>query len=420
MTTVVTLTIAGLCATIERASICPQGLRRADPPVSQDGRVPITPLPLPPGPAALEALPALELALTGTAPIHPHAPSETPTLPDGPLPDDLAVAIATSGSTGTPKLSLLTAAGLIASADATAERLGGHGQWLLALPAHHIAGLQVLLRSIAAGTTPVALDPATVTPFALVEATAGMHAERRYTSLVPTLLARLIEDPLGLEALRRFDAILVGGAATPQALLNRARSEGVRVVTTYGMSETGGGCVYNGAPLKGVAVRADGGGALEIGGPMVAHGYLGLETDAFVTEGGQRWFRTQDLGTVDGEGRVSVIGRADDLINTGGLKIAPRVVEEAVRSHIPAVTDAVVVGVPDQQWGQAVALAVVTSPGGPALGPVPDAGVAEIREMLRPHLDAAALPRRVQVIAEMPMRGPGKPDRTAVARLLGG
>lgn len=382
--------------------------------------MPITPLPLPPGPAALEALPSLEQALTGTAPIHPHAPGETPSLPEGELPADLAVAIATSGSTGTPKLSLLTAANLIASAEATAQRLGGHGQWLLALPPHHIAGLQVLLRSIAAGTTPVALDPSGVTPFALVEATAGMHAERRYTSLVPTLLARLVDDPLGLEALRRFDAILVGGAATPAALLDRARSEGVRVVTTYGMSETGGGCVYNGQPLQGVAVRTDAAGALEIGGPVVAHGYLGADTGAFRSEGGQRWFRTGDLGSVDDKGRVSVTGRADDLINTGGLKIAPRLVEEAVLAHVPAVTEAVVVGVPDPEWGQAVALAAVTSPGGPPVGPVPDAGVGEIREMLRPHLEPAALPRRVLVVPELPMRGPGKPDRAAVARLLGG
>lgn len=381
--------------------------------------MPLTTLPLPVGPEVLEALPVLEQALTGTAPIHPHAPDSTPALPEGALPDDLAVAIATSGSTGTPKLSLLTAAGLIASADATAQRLGGHGQWLLALPPHHIAGLQVLLRSIAAGTTPVVLDPGSVTPFDLVQATAGMHGERRYTSLVPTLLARLVEDPLGLEALRRFDAILVGGAATPRLLLDKARSEGVRVVTTYGMSETGGGCVYNGKPLKGVAARADADGVLELGGPVVAHGYLGRDSDAFTTEGGQRWFRTGDLGSVDADGRVSVTGRGDDIINTGGLKVAPRVVEEAVLAHIAAVTEAVVVGVPDPQWGQAVSLAVVTSPGGPPVGPVAEGGVAEIREMLRPHLEAAALPRRVHVVAELPMRGPGKPDRTAVARLLG-
>ncbi|WP_338750278.1 o-succinylbenzoate--CoA ligase [Janibacter alittae] len=381
--------------------------------------MPITPLPLPAGPDVLEALPRLERALTGTAPVLPHAPDAAPQIPPGGAPDDLAVTVATSGSTGTPKLSLLTAANLIASAEATAERLGGHGQWLLALPPHHIAGLQVLLRSITAGTTPVVLAASEVTPFALVEATAGMAGERRYTSLVPTQLARLVEDPLGLEALRRFDAILVGGAATPAALLDRARSQGVRVVTTYGMSETAGGCVYNGTPLRDVIVRTGDDGALEIGGPVVAHGYLGMESDSFVAHGGQRWFRTGDLGVVDGEGRITVHGRADDLINTGGMKVAPRLVEDAVVAHIPAVTGAVVVGVPDPEWGQIVALAAVTSPGGPLPGPVAADGLGEIREMLRPHLPAHALPRRVLVVTQVPLRGPGKPDRPAVARLLG-
>ncbi|MGO1166819.1 MAG: AMP-binding enzyme, partial [Janibacter sp.] len=180
----------------------------------------------------------------------------------------------------------------------------------------------------------------------------------------------------------------------------------------------GGGCVYNGKPLKDVEVRTDAEGALELGGPVVAHGYLGVDSDAFVTEGGQRWFRTHDLGSIDGEGRVTVHGRADDVINTGGLKVTPRPVEEAALAHVPAVTGAVVVGVPDPEWGQAVGLAVVTSPGGPPDGPVPDAGVAEIREMLRPHLPAHALPRRVVVVPELPALGPGKPDRAAVARLL--
>ena len=381
--------------------------------------MPITPLPLPAGPDVLDALPTLERALTGAAPVLPHAPGEAPPVPEGETPGDLAVTVATSGSTGAPKLSLLTAANLLASAEATAERLGGHGQWLLALPAHHIAGLQVLLRSITAGTTPVVLDQS-VSGFALVQATAGMTGERRYTSLVPTQLARLVDDPVGLEALRRFDAILVGGAATPPALVDRARAEGVRVVTTYGMSETAGGCVYNGRPLSGVEVRTGATGALEIGGPVVAHGYLGRESEEFFGEGGGRWFRTSDLGSVDEQGRVSVLGRADDLINTGGMKVAPRLVEEAVLAHVPAVTGAVVVGVPDPEWGQAIAIAAITSPGGPPEGPVPDAGVAEIREMLRPHLPAHALPRRVLVVPEIPLRGPGKPDRSAVARLLGG
>lgn len=378
----------------------------------------LAPLPLPPGPTALDALPVLERALTGRAPVRPHAPGERTTVPEGPVPADLAVAVPTSGSTGDPKLTLLTADNLLASAEATADRLGGPGQWLLALPPHHIAGLQVLLRSIAAGTRPMVLEEPGVTPFALVEATAAMSGPRRYTSLVPTQLARLVEDALGLEALRRFDAVLVGGAATPRTLLDRARSQGVRVVTTYGMSETAGGCVYNGRPLRGVTVRTDAEGVLELGGPVVAHGYLGADGSAFRTEAGQRWFRTSDLGTVDDQGQVSVLGRADDLINTGGLKVAPRPVEEAVLAHVPAVTAAVVLGTPDPEWGQVVTLAAVTSPGGPPVGVVPQADLAQIREMLRPHLPAHALPRRAEVLAELPLLGPGKPDRGAVARLL--
>lgn len=381
--------------------------------------MPITPLALPPGPDVLDALPRLEQALTGTAPILPHAPGEDPQLPAGDLPADLAVVVATSGSTGTPKLSMLTASALLASAEATATFLGGHGQWLLTLPPHHVAGLQVLLRSITAGTTPVVVEEAA--PFALVQATAAMTGERRYTSLVPTQLARLVEDPMGLEALRRVDAILLGGAATPAGLLDRARSLGLRIVTTYGMSETCGGCVYNGSPLEGVHVREGGDGRLEIGGPVLAAGYLGGGADDFVTDpDGSRWYRTSDIGTVDERGRVSVHGRADDLINTGGMKVAPRLVEDAVLTHVPAITEAVAVGVPDPEWGQAVSVAAVTSPGGPQPGPVPDAGVAEIREMLRAHLPAHALPRRVHVVTEMPLRGPGKPDRSAIARLLGG
>ncbi|WP_068253632.1 o-succinylbenzoate--CoA ligase [Janibacter corallicola] len=383
--------------------------------------MPITPLALPSGPAVLEAIPDLEQALTGTAPILPRAPEESPEVPGGDLPDDLAAVVATSGSTGSPKLTLLTATALLASARATATFLGGHGQWLLALPPHHVAGLQVLLRSITAGTTPVVIEEAA--PFALVQATASMTGQRRYTSLVPTQLARLVEDPMGLEALRRFDAILLGGAAAPPGLLDRARSLGVRVVTTYGMSETCGGCVYNGSPLEDVHVREGEDGRLEIGGPVLAAGYLGDAGGAspFVTDpDGSRWYRTNDIGTVDERGRVSVHGRADDLINTGGLKVAPRLVEEAVLHHVPAITEAVAVGVPDPEWGQAVSVAAVTSPGGPQPGPVPDAGVAEIREMLRSHLPAHALPRRVHVVTEMPLRGPGKPDRSAVTGLFAG
>ena len=159
-----------------------------------------------------------------------------------------------------------------------------------------------------------------------------------------------------------------------------------------------------------------------LGGPVVAHGYLGqpeLTTTHFVERGGQRWFRTNDLGAVDERGKVSVLGRADDLINSGGLKVAPRIVEEAVLAHVPAITAAVAVGVPHERWGEGVGLLVVTSPQGPPVGRVPDEGVGQIRDMLRAHLPAHALPQRVHVVDALPTRGPGKPDRDAAVRMLG-
>ena len=384
----------------------------------------ITDLPIPHGEAALDALPVLERALAGDSPIRPHEAGTTPDpLPrhDAPLPDDLAVVVGTSGSTGTPKLAMLGAQALAASAAATHDRLGGPGQWLLALPPHHIAGLQVLLRSIHAGTRPIVTDPG-LTPFALVEAVAAMSGERRYASLVPAQLATMAADPMGLEGLRRLDAVLVGGAAAPPQVVAAAREAGVRVVLTYGMSETCGGCVYDGRALSGVDAAVDEDGALVLGGPVIAHGYLGqpeLTTTHFVERGGQRWFRTNDLGAVDERGKVSVLGRADDLINSGGLKVAPRIVEEAVLAHVPAITAAVAVGVPHERWGEGVGLLVVTSPQGPPVGRVPDEGVGQIRDMLRAHLPAHALPQRVHVVDALPTRGPGKPDRDAAVRMLG-
>ncbi len=166
--------------------------------------------------------------------------------PDEPLESDCAVVLPTSGSTGEPKAVLLTAGALRASATATHDRLGGPGQWLLAMPPYLVAGLQVLTRSLVAGTSPVVAEGN------FAAAVAGMTGERRYTALVPTQLKRLLDTDA--VALRQFDAVLVGGAAVPPALLSAAEAAGVRVVRTYGMTETGGGCVYDGLPLDGVSV----------------------------------------------------------------------------------------------------------------------------------------------------------------------
>jgi O-succinylbenzoic acid--CoA ligase len=390
-------------------------------PATYDGDVP-EPLPIPTGDGATRLLPRLEAALAGTAPaVIPYA-ADSP-VPDVPpadstdLPDGLVLCVRTSGSTGIPKLTMLTGGALLASALGTHDVLGGPGQWLLALPAHHVAGIQVLIRSIVAGTTPVGLDLASgFTPEGFAAATARLTGARRYTALVPTQLDRLLGDATARAALTAYDAVLVGGAGTPPALLRGARAAGVRAVTTYGMSETAGGCVYDGRPLPGTHVVEDDGRIL-LGGATLAAGYLGrpdLTAAAFTADSsGTRWFRTDDVGHRDADGRWHVDGRLDDLINTGGLKVAPRVVEEALTAHVPGVREAVVVGVADPEWGQAVCAAVVVADGRRLLED-------EVRDALRGHLPRHALPRRVAVVEALPLRGPGKPDRAAIRSVFAG
>jgi len=334
-----------------------------------------------------------------------------------PLPPRLALAIGTSGSTGRPKLAMLSRAALRASADATHRRLGGPGQWLLAIPAHHIAGIQVLVRSLVAGTTPVAMDLThgfTASAFARAtdEIASGATA---YTALVPTHLVRLLASSDGRRALTRYAAVLLGGATAPPSLLAEARDAGVRVITTYGMSETAGGCVYNGRALDGSLIQLEQDGRIRLGGATLALGYLdepALTATAFVTDGdGRQWFRTDDAGHLDAAGALVVDGRIDDLITTGGVKVAPRVVEEAL-VQFDTVAEAVVVGSPDLEWGQVVCAAIVVTRGSspPTL--------EEVRGRLRGILRDHALPRQLAVLPELPLRGPGKPDRAAIRRLF--
>ncbi|GAB3054254.1 o-succinylbenzoate--CoA ligase [Intrasporangium mesophilum] len=379
------------------------------------------PLAVPAGPDVLHVLPELEAALAGSSPVLPYAaggppPVVAPHEPDE-LPERLAVVVGTSGSTGRPKQAMLTADALERSASATHHVLGGSGVWLLAMPAHHIAGLQVLLRSIAAGTTPGVVDLAggfTATGFARAARTLTTtpSARRRYTALVPTQLARLLDDAEGLAALRSFDGVLVGGASTPASMVERARRLDVALTLTYGMSETAGGCVYDGTPLGVSRVHIDNDRHVVLGGDTVAHGYLAepeLTADAFVTDpDGVRWFRTDDLGHFDDDGLLVIDGRADDVINTGGLKITPGVVEDAISRHLHDVVDVVVLGLPDPEWGEVVCAAVTL------VDPVGLLTARDLRSRLRGILPDAALPRQVLVLPAIPQRGPGKPDRAAI------
>jgi O-succinylbenzoic acid--CoA ligase len=351
---------------------------------------------------------AVEAALDGSRPLAvlPAGPpavadaARAALRPDEPLESDADVAVVTSGSTGCPRAVLLSATALRASAAATLDRLGGPGSWLLALPASAIAGLQVLCRSALSGRRAAVLhrdEP-------LVAAAARLpRDDRRYTALVPTQLRRYLDTES--DALRTFDAVLVGGAGTDPALLARARVAGVRVVTTYGMTETAGGCVYDGRPLARVRVRVDDEG-VRLAGPVLA---LGYRLDPAATEaafsGG--WFRTRDAGSLDADGLLTVHGRLDDVVVSGGTNVAAPAVEEALREH-PAVADAVVFGRPDTEWGQRVVAAVV-----PAPGAIPD--LATLRPWVAERLGAAAAPRELHRIDAVPALHTGKPDRRAVA-----
>jgi O-succinylbenzoic acid--CoA ligase len=319
------------------------------------------------------------------------------------------VVLTTSGSTGRPKRVALSAAALHASAEGTAERIGGLGQWLLTLPADHIAGWQVAVRSALAGTVPVRLE-GRFTPSRFRAVVAAMGKGPRFVSLVPTQLVRLVEDAPALAALATFDGVLVGGAALPTPLLERATAAGVRIHRTYGMTETAGGCVYDGNALTGVRVRLEGSRVL-LGGPVVADGYVGDEArtrDRFGTDGrGRRWFRTDDVGELDAEGHLRVLGRVDDVVNTGGFKVAPHAVEEALL-QLPGVREAVVFGVADAEWGQRVAAALVGASGAVGAAEPP---VEQVRDALRAALPAYALPRQVLWVDRLPLLASGKPDR---------
>ena len=314
-----------------------------------------------------------------------------------------AVVIGTSGSTGGPKGVELSAAALLHSARASLARIGARPgeRWLCCLPATHIAGLQVLVRSLVSGTEPVLAGRADAQT---VAASGCAHV-----SLVPAQLTRLITEgggggrpgPLG-----GFRSVLLGGAAAPAGLLDAAGTAGLPIVTTYGMTETCGGCVYDGLPLDGVRVAVhdddDGPGRVWIAGPVLFSGYR---------PGGQElrdsWFRTGDLGRVDEAGRLTVRGRADDIINTGGHKVVPGEVAAALQS-LPGVRDVAVVGQPDPKWGETVVAVVVPE----------DPGDAPTLELMRLHvqqrLPRYAAPNRVVEVEVIPMLPSGKHD---IARL---
>ena len=406
----------------------------------------------------------------------------------------------TSGSTtGTGKLVGVSMDALVASARATHKRLGGPGIWVLALPAYHAAGVQVLVRAAVAGTHVFnaykegGFDPqhlAQVIDAACAAAAdcdagssfdddavsscaggAGGEAEGVlaaddsgracpvYTSLVPTQLRRALDDAQLRGALARLDAVLIGGAAADAQLLEQAKAAGIKVITTYGMSETCGGCVYDGQPLPGVSMDVDQAtGAIWLSGPMLATGYLGDEeltrrcfvsrpqaqvaegtsdagntasaaesaeagaggpgagSDAGAGEPARRWFITSDRGHIV-DGRLQVLGRLDDVIISGGIKVEPSPIE-ALLALNPLVSECAVVGLPDPTWGQVVT-AVVVPASMLGLGRVDEGAiVSQIRVYLEQKLSGAQCPKQVLLADALPYKGIGKVDRRALAQSL--
>ena len=381
----------------------------------------------------------------------------------------IALVVGTSGSTGTPKRTALTARALAASAVATERFFGSNSdaasQWLLALPAHYIAGAQVLARSVLAGTAPViarsVIEPVHFSPEVFLQAVEHMSSARRFISLVPTQLHKLLESAdadshLGAEiheALGSFTGILLGGAPASADLLAASTALGLNTVTTYGSAETAGGCVYSGSVLPGVrvelvpeegmpAVPDTGGkpaqvGRIWISGAHLASGYIGdaarTAQHFFTAADGTRWYRTDDYGllspandpdstTHGSEPRLQVLGRSDDVLISGGVKISARAVATVLEEH-PAVREACVVGLPDARWGTAIAAAVTLVPSAGATPAENSPALNEelcalLRARCAEKLGAPAAPKQLSILPDFPLTSTGKPDRAEIYSIL--
>ena len=436
-----------------------------------------------------EILRAFERSLTGGLPNNARDNQDPRGQTKGP--ESIALVVGTSGSTGAPKQTALSVRALRASARATERFFADYpsigsskprrvvsenpAQWLLALPAHYVAGAQVLARSVLAGTTPVVAasvtDGVSFTPKVFLNAAARLNCPRRFVSLVPTQVHKLLEaaeasPALGSEiydALGQFTGILLGGAPASASLLAAARELGLNVVTTYGSAETAGGCVYSGTALPGVRLRvvpedaglldsfvasaaADAGqngdsapghtkntGRVWLGGEHLASGYMGdsarTASHFFVDADGCRWYRTDDYGSLtpstpnapedEGAPMLNIVGRSDDVIITGGVKVSARAVAAVLESH-PAVREAAVMGIPDARWGSAVA-AAITLRGVSAAQSASDAPRATcdmLREFCTDKLGAAGTPKYLRIFADFPTASTGKPDLRAIYSML--
>ena len=348
-----------------------------------------------------------------------------PSDPDYPLEsNDIAIVSATSGSTGTPKGVLLSQQALAASATAFGNRFGTNNRWVVSMPAHRIAGIMVLVRSWF-HNSPFEIDPSVggARPFeAATFAATTMRAVRAsnsdgralMVSLVPTQIARLLESgSVGIEALQSYDLVLSGAAATPQPMLNKMRELGIKVSVSYGMTETCGGCVFDGRPLDGVNISLGTQddvepGRVTISGPITASGYrMRPDLDAVSFISGH--VQTHDVGKLDSSGLLHILGRLDDVVTVGGVNVALSAVESLIRHH-PAIEDVAVIDLQDELWGSIPIAYVVTR------NHISDTAnlISEIQSTIRDQISRAAVPRTVQFVTSLPMLDSGKIDRISL------
>lgn len=330
-----------------------------------------------------EYVSALEKALTADGPALGCGPVESKTVQS-----DISLLVATSGSTGNPKEIAIRSAALLASASASNKFLkASKGEiWSLLLPLTHIAGINVLVRAMQLETLPLDLRNHK-----------GTYPHADYTAIVPTqLFNALTENSDLLKHLQGATAVLVGGASLSSDLRTQAVAAGINIITTYGMSETCGGCIYDGEPLDGVTFAITDDGRIKISGPVLAD-----------VEKENGWFITQDLGSIV-DGKLQVIGRSDDVIISGGENISLSAIEATINEKFPDLLVAAF-SMTDNKWGQALHVALQSR----------DENIAEqISDVLISAIGNHAKPKSVILVDKLPLIGVGKVDRISLAKLV--